>query len=203
MNGTPSEFFVCYRNGRCLYKLVAVLETRMTTFTTSAATQGSSDGVLQSAITTLTHNGFAITHRDATSVSLTGPGLNSSRQNPLLGASKITLCVADNTINADAELGGVDAMQRFLMRFPFLLGAGLGLFFGIIGGVVFGQQSGVGFGIPGVHGWKWMLMAIGVSMLPVAPWLILSPLMAKSIRKRTQNAIETLIRNAAFSARAI
>jgi hypothetical protein len=170
-------------------------------FTTS--TQIYADDALESAVKTLTYNGFAITHRDATSVSLTGPGLNSTRQNPLLGASKITLCLADNAINANAELGGVDAMQRFLMRFPLLLGLGLGLFFGICSGLLFGQQFGIGLGIAGVQGWKWLLLAIGFSMLPVAPWLILSPLIAKSFRKRTQDAIETLIRNAAFSAKTV
>jgi hypothetical protein len=175
----------------------------MTTFTTSIATQGSSDGVLQSAISTLTHNGFAITHRNATSVSLAGPGLNSTRQAPLLGASKITLHLTDDTINAHAELGGVDSMRRFLVRFPLLLGLGLGLFFGVVGGLLIGQQSGVGFGIGAIQGWKWMLLALGGSMLPVAPWLILSPLIAKSIRKRTQNAIEILVRNAVFTGKAV
>ncbi len=170
----------------------------MTTFTTSSTTQGSSDGVLESAITTLTNNGFAITHRGATSVSLTGPGLNSTRQNPILGASKITLVLRGNSIDADAELGGVDAMQRFLMRFPFLLGLGLGLLIGVGGGLLFGHQFGVGFGVPWAQGWQWMVVAIGGAMLPVAPWLILSPLMAKMIRKRTQDAVETLVRNAAF-----
>ncbi len=175
----------------------------MTTFTTSSATQGWSNGVLQSPISTLTQNGFAITHRNTTSVSLTGPGLNSTRQNPLLGASKITLHLTDDTINTHAELGGVDSMQRCLVRYPLLLGLGLGLFFSIVGGLLIGQQSGVGFGIGAIQGWKWMLLVLGGSMLPVAPWLVLSPLIAKSIRKRTQDAVEILIRNAVFSGKAV
>lgn len=173
----------------------------MTTFSASSTTQGTSSGVLEFAISTLTNNGFAITHRDAKSVSLTGPGLNSTRQNPILGASKITLRLRENTIAADAELGGVDRMRRFLMRFPFLLGLGLGLFFCVGGGVLFGQQFGAGFGMPGAQGWKWVLLTVGGAMLPVAPWLILSPIMANSIRRRTESAIETLVRNAAFSAK--
>jgi hypothetical protein len=174
-------------------------ESQMTRFSTSTEANCSSVDVLTSAIVTLTNNGFAITHRDARSVSLTGPGLNSTRQNPILGASKITLQIRDNSIVADAELGGVDAMQRFVIRFPFLLGLSLGLLFGIGGGLLFGWQFGVGFGVPWAQGWRWMLLAIGGSMLPVAPWLILSPLIARMIRIRTQNAVETLIRNAAFT----
>jgi len=157
---------------------------------------GSSEGVLEFAIATLANNGFAITYRDATSATLTGPGLNSTRQNPILGASRITLVRRGSTFYAEAELGGVDTMQRFLMWFPFLLGLGLGLFFCVGGGLIFGRQMGVAFGVPWAPGWQWMVVAMGGAMLPVAPWLILSPLMVNMIRKRTQNAIETLVHNA-------
>jgi hypothetical protein len=174
-------------------------EHQMTSFNTSSQTTGSSDDVLRTAIVTLTSNGFAISHRNSKSVSLKGPGLNNTRQNPILGASKISLQIHDNSIVADAELGGVDAMERFLMRFPFLLGLGMGLFFGVAGGLLFGRQFGVGFGVPWAQGWRWMLLAFGGAMLPVAPWLILSPLMSRMIRRRTQNAVETLIHNAAFA----
>lgn len=117
------------------------------------------------------------------------PGLNSTRQNPLLGASKIYLALDGHQLRLDAELGGVDSMRRFLMRFPFLLGLGLGLFFGIGGGFMFGRQFGVGFGVPWAQGWTWMFFSIGVAMLPVAPWLFLSPMMSNMIRTRTQNAL--------------
>jgi hypothetical protein len=172
----------------------------MLTFSTSAITQGSVHGVLESAIATLTHHGFSISHRDAKSACLVGPGMTSTRQNPLLGASKITLLLRHNTIDADAELGGVDGMQKFLMWFPWLLGIGLGLLLGVGGGILFGQQFGVGFGVPWANGWQWIAFAFGVAILPVAPWLFLSPIVARRIRQRTQAAIETLVRNAALSA---
>jgi len=170
----------------------------MTTFETSANILGRADDVLQSAVTTLTNNGFAIIHRDSTSISLAGPGLKSKKQNPLLGASTIRLQLHANRLDANAELGGVEAMQRFLMRFPLLLGLGLGLCFGIGSGLLFGRQFGVGFGVPWAQGWTWMLVAIGFTMLPVAPWLVLSPLMSRTVRCRTEKAIETLVLNATF-----
>ena len=173
----------------------------MTSFTTSGTASGSPKDALQSALTTLTNNGFAITDRDATSATLTGPGLNSTRQNPILGASKVDIRIDDNTLHVNAELGGVDSMQRFLMRFPFLFGLGLGLLFGVIGGFVFGQQFDVGFGVPWAQGWQWMLVAIGGAMLPVSPWLILSPMMARMIRNRTHHALETLVSNAGYAAK--
>ncbi len=168
----------------------------MNTYSTSAVTTCSADGVLQTALATLTNNGFTIVNREKHSVDLTGPGLNSTKQNPLLGASAIHLEMRGQQLHLDAELGGVDSMRRFLMRFPFMLGLGLGLFFGVFGGVAFGRQFGVGFGVPWARGLMWMLFAMGIAMLPVTPWLFLSPMMSNMIRTRTQNALTTLVKNA-------
>lgn len=168
----------------------------MKTFSTSAVTTNPTEDVLQAALTTLTNNGFVITNRDKTSVDLTGPGLNSTKQNPLLGASAVHLELHGRKLHLDAELGGVDSMRRFLMRFPFMLGLGLGLSFGVFGGFALGRQFGVGFGVPWAQGLTWMLFAIGMAMLPVTPWLFLSPMMSKMIRQRTQDALRTLVTNA-------
>jgi hypothetical protein len=151
---------------------------------------------MEAALATLVSNGFAIMHRDKFSANLTGPGLNSTKQNPLLGATNICLELRDQQLRLEAELGGVDSMQRFLTRFPLVLGLGLGLFFGVFGGILFGRQFGVGFGVPWAQGATWMLVAIGGALLPVAPWLVLSPMISRMIRMRTQNALTTLITNA-------
>lgn len=168
----------------------------MSIFSTSAIVTKPSEDVLQAALTILTNNGFAIVNRDKNSAELIGPGLNSTKQNPLLGASKIQLKLRRQQLCLDAELGGVDSMRRFLMRFPFILGLGLGLFFGVVGGFVFGRQFGVGFGVPWAQGLTWMCVAIGGAVLPVTPWLFLSPIMSNRIRTRTQNALATLVQNA-------
>jgi hypothetical protein len=174
----------------------------MTTYQTAAEFGGDPRAVLDSAIATLTHNGFAITQRDAASASLTGPGLTSTKQNAILGASHVLLNVRGNRLEAQAELGGVDRMQRFLMRFPFLLALAIGLFLGVGGGLFFGAQTGAGFGAPWAPGWSWLLVTLGISMLAVSPWFVLSPLMSRAMRNRTQTALETLVRNAVFQQRA-
>jgi hypothetical protein len=168
----------------------------MNTFSTAATTKGPASGALRAAIMILANNGFAIVERDDLSADLTGPGLNSTRQNPLLGATKVHLEVRGQQLQVDAELGGVDGMRRFLMRFPFMLGLGLSLVFCLGGGVLLGQQFQVGFGVPWAQGWRWMLVSIGGSMLPVAPWLVLSPLMSNLVLVRTQRALKTLAENA-------
>lgn len=169
-------------------------EKSMSTFTTSASTRSRDGHALQAALAILTNNGFAIVERSTYSADLSGPGLNSTRQNPLLGASKIHLELRGQQLHLEAELGGVDSMRRFLMRFPFLLGLGLGLLFAVVGGFAFGMQFG-GFGVPWAQGWTWMLVAIGGGMLPVTPWLLISPVMSKAVRKRTENALTTLLQN--------
>jgi hypothetical protein len=168
----------------------------MSTYSVSAVSQKSTEDVLQAALITLTNNGFAILKRDENSAVLKGPGMNSTSQNPLLGASQIHLKLQGQQLSLDAELGGVDSMRKFLMRFPFILGLSLGMLFGVVGGFAFGRQFGVGFGVPWAQGWSWMLFAIGGAMLPVTPWLFLSPMMSNTIRARTQSALETLVQNA-------
>ena len=167
----------------------------MTTFSTSATVLGTPARALHSAVTTLTNNEFAIVHCDDARATLTGPGLNSTRQNPLLGATRIDLRVDDNRLDVDAELGGVDSMRRFLTWFPLLLGAGLGA---VAGGLFF-SQFGDDLDLPWAEGWQRILFAVGAAMLPVAPWLVLSPMMARWICNRTQRALETLVNNAAHA----
>lgn len=174
----------------------------MNTFSTSAVATKPLENVLQMALVTLTNTGFAIVKRDENSADLTGPGLNSTSQNPLLGASSIHLRVNGERLYLDAELGGVERMRKFLMRFPFMLGLGLGLLFGVVGGIFFGRLFGVGFGIPWAQGMTWLLVTIGGSMLPVAPWFVLAPMMSRMIRTRTQDALTILVQNSIQLAKA-
>ena len=165
----------------------------MEIYSTSVATGHSPDKVIDTALQTLVHCGFEITERERDSAKLVGPGMNSTRQNALLGASRISLFVDnDQTLHLDARLGGVEKMQKFLTMFPFLLGLGLAAFFAIGGGLLFGQQFGIGFGVPWAPNWRWLIVATGGALLPVAPWLFLSPLMTRAIRRRTEQALETL-----------
>lgn len=172
----------------------------MITYQTSAETTGRTHDVLHDAVVTLTNRGFVIVRRDENFAELNGPGLYSIKQNPLRGASRIHLERQGQQLNLDAELGGVDAMRKFLLWFPLTLGLGLGVIFGVFGGFAFGRQFGVGFGVPWARGWMWLLAAFGGAMLPVAPWLLFSPIMSKVIRARTEQALESLVQNATQSA---
>jgi hypothetical protein len=168
----------------------------------TTAFSGPAERVLAAAITTLTNNGFAIVDRSDVEATLVGPGFNSTRQNPLVGASQIKIAARSHTLHVTAELGGVESMRRFLMRFPFLLGLGLGAFFAVFGGVLFGQLFGVGFGVPGMAGWRWAALTLAMGMLPSVPWIVISPMMIRRIRERTHRALDVLVSNSTFASRA-
>jgi len=151
--------------------------------------------ILANAITTLMHHGFRLERRTDNEAELTGPGLTSTKQDPLLGASRVRLQSRDCRLRVNAELGGVQTMRRFLIWFPLILGLTLGLVFSVVGGLVLGQQDGPAPAFP----WRWLWFGFGTALLPVSPWLILSPLMIRWIARRTKNAIETLAHNATLA----
>lgn len=169
----------------------------MLRYTTSASFSFCpAETVLEQVLTVLATHGFHLQRRDHHSAILSGPGLRSTRQSPLLGASTIDVEIQGQNLVLDAQLGGVASMQRFLTWFPLLLGLGLALLFGVVGGLVMGQKFGVGFGVPWAQGWQWVLFAFGVALLPVSPWIFITPLMSRSLEKRTEAALTTLAQNA-------
>lgn len=144
----------------------------------------------------LATNGFRVESQTEDYLIAVGPGLRSTSQNPLLGATRITLKVAEHHLAMEADLNGVRTLQSFVRWFPLGLGLVLGVTLGVVQGFVLGSQSGVGFGVPWASGWRWMALTLGGSLLPVSPWLILAPMISRSIEKRTKSSLDTLVINA-------
>lgn len=167
----------------------------MSAFSTSAVLTTPTAHALQAALSILTNNGFAIVSRDENSASLTGPGLNSTRQNPLLGASKIHLIQDGDRLRVDAELDAAERFQRFLSSIPWCAGLGAALLHASLG-LQFGWKFGVGFGVPGSSGWSWLLMSLGIGLLSGGPWFVFSPWMSGMIRANTEQALKNLVTNA-------
>lgn len=130
--------------------------------------------------------GFAITEQAERRLALTGRGMMSSNQSPLCGATTVRFEVRDHAIRCEAELGGVRSMTRFLLWFPLLLDLVLvAVFVGVWVGTDAWRQS--------MPLWALVLLCVG----PVAPWPVLGPLMARWIRRRTEQALTTALRNMA------
>ena len=133
----------------------------------------------ESALTAL---GFRLDARTPARLELLGPGMNSSRESPLVGASRIELRSGEGKLSVEAELGGVVRVSRFVTLFPICLVLSLGIVFS----TVFGLANGAGLWMGGVVG------AVGVNAVV---WIFLGPLMARKFRSRTERALDTLLAN--------
>jgi len=151
-------------------------------YSSSLPFRGDSEKAFGLAETALTALGFRLLGRTPARVELVGPGMNSSRESPLMGASRIELISSGGNLAVEAELGGVARMSRFVTLFPICLVLSLGIVFSTVFGIGFGP----GFWMGGVGA------AVGANAVL---WLILGPLMARRFRARTDRALDTLLAN--------
>ncbi len=135
---------------------------------------GDAEAALDLARTALVSQGFEIVSNDTSEMRLRGPGMQSNRQSPLLGATDIWLRVTGSEIAARATLGGVAKMKAFVTWFPPGLVLSLTLM-----PLLFGEP------VP-----LW-----GFAML--VPWLFISPILAAAIRRSTERAIDAMVRGMA------
>lgn len=136
-------------------------------------------GLAESALTAL---GFRLTERTPASIEMVGPGMNSSRQSALVGASRIRISGSRSELALEADLGGVARMSRFVMLFPI----GLVLCLGVVLCVVFSALLGPG---------NWIFAVAGAAGGNAVLWLLLGPLVARGIRARTCSGLDSLLAN--------
>lgn len=153
----------------------------MITYETSVNSNNDPTAAIAAAKNYFTSNDFRIEIIGKREFEVTGPGMNSNKQNPIRGVSKGRLTFSDYSIEFNGELGGVQFMKNFLYFFP----PGLGLFLGI------------SFAVTSYFNGDFNVQKVFLPLIIVVPWLILSPLMAKSLENKTQKAIDTLLYNIA------
>ena len=144
--------------------------------------QGDTDKAFRLAESALTALGFRFTERTTTSIELAGPGMNSSRESGLMGATRIRISGGHGELAVEADLGGVARLSRFVTLFR----PGLCL---ILAVVLSGVFAGV-FG-PGL----WLVAVAGATGANAILWLMLGPWMARGFRRRTDRALDTLLAN--------
>lgn len=145
------------------------------------------NAVVNEAARQLISCGFRLASQTENEVTLTHKGMRSTKQNPILGATTITLRQSHLTrgkVSVSADLGGVRWMRRFVTLFPPLLMAGIltinltlaaifqnipqGLFFKLIAGVAFVTFLSFGAGV----------------------------ILVKRIREQTEQSLEACVTNA-------
>jgi len=153
-------------------------------YATTRPFHGDLDKSFDLAITALTTLGFRLDQRRADAIQLTGPGMNSSRQSPLVGASKLDIKFHQGQLDLAAELGAAQRLMRFVKTFPIALSFGLGLLFLVVFGLVFAGRA------PAM---LWLGPTLGVTLINGAMWAILGPWIARTIHQRTCRGLETLL----------
>ena len=136
---------------------------------------GNAQFAINSALQMLLPLDFKIIDQTESTLTVQGPGYNSTSQNALLGMSRGELSFSRSTISINADLGGVDRMTRFLL---FLL---MGM--GAADAIVF---TGLWFYVERLHAQPWFL---AIPVLVFLPWVFIAPWMTKWIRKRCEEAL--------------
>ncbi|MBS1914337.1 MAG: hypothetical protein JST22_20270 [Bacteroidetes bacterium] len=150
---------------------------------------GSASHVLDLAAMSLSANGFRVAQRSATSAEFAGPGMRSTNQNPILGASRITVICSADTIGVAAELGAMARMQRFARVFPPVLLGGIGTVLSITFLIVFGASQ-----------WRmWLLTVVLVIAVQGIIWAFIGPLLARRIESRVRASLDMFLRNIAIA----
>jgi hypothetical protein len=136
------------------------------------------------AVAALTALGFRLNQRTANSLQLTGPGMNSNRQSPLLGASQLDISFRQGQLDLAADLGAAQRLIRFVRIFPIALSGVLGLVFLVVFGAIFAGRAAPLF---------WISPVIAVTLINGAVWAVLSPWIARNIHQRTCRGLDTLL----------
>ena len=144
-------------------------------YKTTVPFTGSSSAAMEAARSQFMANGFKLDQFSDEQLVVTGPGMYNNQQNPIVGISHAKITVSSSTIEICAELGGVKFMQMFIYIFPPALGIFLALVFACIPS--FPRRASL------------------TAILPVLPWVVISPLMARWLKNRTTKAVDTLVHN--------
>lgn len=150
----------------------------------AVAVDGDVKESLDRAVTNLTTNGFVIEERRPELVSLSGPGLRSTNQNPVLGASNVEIRSGIAELSMSAELGALRSLNRFVTWFPPPLTLLIVLPWAVL------VPLGV---VP--KGALWPVAIVVGVQLPV--WALIGFWIRRSLRRRTVKALDSVVRNAA------
>lgn len=129
---------------------------------------------------------FQIVHTSESTLEMAGSGTMWTRgQAPLVGISKVSIRGAGSNLSIEAEFGGI--RKAVVCMSLFILG--LAVFFLIVFGIVFSLQ-----GLP-------FSRIIMIALVPLAPWPVLIPIIAKWLKSRNSRALDVLLNNMAYLGR--
>jgi hypothetical protein len=152
---------------------------RIVEYQNSKHVSGEAHAAAKRIVTSLTGQGFRIVTQNRDLVELAGPGMTSSRQNPLVGASKVVVRGLGREVTIEADFAAIRRLIRILAVVIF----GMAILFCVL----------FGFVVPFEH----PVLRFILPVLPLAPWLFLLPWMGRIFRRRTARAFDTLLESVA------
>lgn len=126
---------------------------------------------------TLLPNSFRITRSEASLLELKGRGMQSTKEDPVRGATVVLVEARDGFLHLNARLGGVLFMVIFVCLFPVLL----------TGSFAVAPMIKSGGGIASLS---------TEALYGMAVWSVLGPLMGLWIRHRTIESLRAMLENA-------
>jgi hypothetical protein len=138
-----------------------------------------SEKAVDAAANVFIQHSFQLVEKSETAVELTGPGMISSRQDPLVGISKIRIYRANGSLSVEAQFDSIRKLIRYIAVFIVVMG----VFFVILFGILFTRQG------------KPMGTVVLISLAPLAPWPVLLPLITMWLKSRTARARDVLLSN--------
>ena len=149
-------------------------------YTTSVSYTGNSKRALAIAQSTLISQHFQVTSISDYELTARGPGVSSTRENPLKAVTEATFIIRNSAIEFKGVLGGAQKMIKFLRILPLAMGAFFLLLWTIMA-----------IAVPMFRHWWIFIIAIA----PLLPWVVLGPLIGRSIQSRTRAAVDALLAN--------
>ncbi len=140
---------------------------------------GNMEKVLEVAKNVFIQHNFQIVRDSDTEVEFTGPGMLSSRQNPIVGISRICIRGASGNISIEAEFGGIRKLTQYLVVFI----VGMAIFFVVFLGILLPKQA------------QPLNKTILKTLAPFVPWPVLIPLIHIWMKSRTSKALDRLLTN--------
>jgi len=140
---------------------------------------GNMEKVLEVAKNVFIQHNFQIVRDSVTEVEFTGPGMLSSRQNPIVGISRIRIRATRGTLSIEAEFEGIRKLTKYLVFFI----VAMAIFFVVFFGIMFSRQ-----GQP-------LNKTIIISLATFVPWPVIIPVMYVWMKSRASEALDRLVSN--------
>ena len=140
---------------------------------------GDGERAISTALQTLLPLGFEIESQGSSHLIVSSHNYRSTKQDPLLGISRAEFSIKRFSLEVKAELGGVAWMRNFLL----MLFIGLGIFDLIVFGALW-------YFLDALRPYPWLL---AFPLAALLPWVILGPILTRSIKKRTLDALKKLL----------